>query len=441
MQQFLLKCGAALTFCLPATAWAQMSFLGPFTDGLGSPSGVKVNRVSMYLGEYAIGVPKNVGATRDDALGSLLVGGVSTDFGWYLSRGQTQVFADYSVAYNGNGQFSNLNGFDHILSFGLQTRVAPRVTLVLDGAGESKTFGEFLYLPSQSLAAAGQSTTPEQLGGTLTGSTVVPGVTNSPLGLALYGGRRRDASGGVRLVIVASPRLTWNVGLRMERDLPSVAGGPGSSGGVSYGGVSEGLASWGFTYALSRRTSVGADVSYARSYWGIHNVQIASGKLALTRVLTPRWFASLDAGYSSMAETESKVLGPFRGQYVGGASIGATVQHHTFVATAHRAASDYYGLGAFSTTEGQMAWNWHPSNRAWAVQASAAYQRLMGQGLGPVQGWLYQASLTRRLSRNLTLVAQAVYATETGLPTGGIGDLTRRGARLSLTWTPAERVR
>lgn len=88
-----------------------------------------------------------------------------------------------------------------------------------------------------------------------------------------------------------------------------------------------------------------------------------------------------------------------------------------------------------------MAWNWHPSNRAWAVQASAAYQRLTGQGLGPVQGWLYQASLTRRLSRNLTLVAQAVYATETGLPTGGIGDLTRRGARLSLTWTPAERVR
>jgi hypothetical protein len=439
MRRLILECCAAALLTPAGAAWAQMSFLGPFTGDVSSPAGVKVNRLSVYLGGYEIGVPQDTPGVSSP--GKMLVGGASSEFGWYLTRRTTQFFADYVVAYNGNTQFSNLNGFDHILSFGLQAKIAPRVTLVLDGAGESTTFGEFLYLPTQSAATAGQSGTPEQLGGALTGSTVIPGVTNSPLSLALYGGRRRDFSGGARLVVVATPRLTWNVSVRGVRDLPSVVGGPGSSPSIPYGGVTEGMAAWGFTYTLSRRTTVGADLSYARSYWGAHNVQIASGTVALTRVLAPRWFATLDAGYGAMAETEAGVRGPFRGQYVGGASLGATLRNNTFVITGHRAASDNYGLGAFSTTEGQLAWDWHSTNRAWSVRASAAYQRLTGQGVGPIAGWMYLAGLTRRLSRNLTLVAEAVYATETGLTTGGIGDLTRRGVRLSLTWTPTERGR
>jgi hypothetical protein len=53
-----------------------------------------------------------------------------------------------------------------------------------------------------------------------------------------------------------------------------------------------------------------------------------------------------------------------------------------------------------------------------------------------ISGWMGQATVSRQLSRQLTLVAQANYASDTGVAAGDFASLTRRGARLTLTWRP-----
>ena len=171
MRLYWLKINALAALLLPVCALAQVSYLRPFTDSAGVPSGPTVNSVSTYTGVYALGSPTNLAgqATSASSAGTMVVGGVASDMGWYATGRQTQAFVDYSLGYNGNAQFSQLDGFDQVLMFGLQTKPSPRWTLVLNGQGESTTYGGFLYEPSSSLSLVQQVGTVEELGGAVAG--------------------------------------------------------------------------------------------------------------------------------------------------------------------------------------------------------------------------------------------------------------------------------
>jgi hypothetical protein len=193
----------------------------------------------------------------------------------------------------------------------------------------------------------------------------------------------------------------------------------------------------GLTYSLSRQTHIGFDADYSRSYSGFAKIQIGSGSVSVDRVLGRQWFVHLRGGYGAMAELRSDVPSPIRREYHGGGGIGTKVGANTFVATVRRGIADSYGLGAANTTGGDMAWIWHRPTGNWSLEGSASYERLAGRTLQLIQGWLGQATVTRRLNRQTSLAAQMVYASNSGhYGAGGFTSLSRRAVRLSINWTP-----
>jgi len=415
---------------LAAGASAQVSFLRPFTDQSEEPSGPTINSVSTYTGVFALGRP-----AATSSMGAMVMGGVSTDVGWYTTGRQSQAFVDYSLGYNGNAEFSKLDGFDHVLVFGLQTKPSPLVTLVLDGQAESVTYAGFLYQPSSSLLLAEQAGTPDQLGGAPVGTVGGAGFANSPLILTLYGARRRDAAAGARLIFAQSRRTTWSGSLRFLRDLPATADG-GVAGSIAYAGITQGIATLGVTHSLSRLTELDGQFSYSRAYWLGRGVQVGETRVGIGHEFSPRWFARVSAGYGGMTEFPGILKAPYVGSAEGGASIGAKVENNALVISANRGVSDAYGLGASNSTSAQFAWTWQRPGGPWTLESSIAYERLAGTAYQIIQGWLGQVRVTRRIARQLTLVAEGTYATDSGVAGGDFASLMRRGARLSLNWRP-----
>jgi hypothetical protein len=366
----------------------------------------------------------------------MVVGGVASDMGWYATGRQTQAFVDYSLGYNGNAQFSQLDGFDQVLMFGLQTKPSPRWTLVLNGQGESTTYGGFLYEPSSSLSLVQQVGTVEELGGAPPGPVTGTGVTNSPLSLTLYGARRRDASARASLVFAKSSRTTWTLSTQFIRDLPATAATSGVTGSIAYAGITEGIASLGVTHSLSRRTEVDGEITYSRSYWLGRGVQVGAGQVGIGHDLSRQWFVRVFGGYGGMTEFPASLKAPYAGSMQGGGSIGAKIDNNTLVVSANRSVSDAYGLGASNSTSGQFAWTWQRPGGPWTLGTSVAYERLAGTTFGLIQGWMGLGTVTRRLSRQFTLVAQGIYASDAGTAGGDFASLMRRGVRLSLMWKP-----
>jgi len=192
----------------------------------------------------------------------------------------------------------------------------------------------------------------------------------------------------------------------------------------------------GFTHSLSRRTELDGDFSYSRSYWMGRGVQVGSAQVGVGRDLSPHWFGRINAGYGGMTEFPGSLKVPYQGSVQGGASLGAKVGNSALVLSANRSVSDAYGLGASKSTGAQAAWVWQRPGGAWTVSGSVAYERLAGTVFALIQGWMGQVTVTRRLSRTLTLVALGAYATDSGAAGGDFAGLLRRGARLSLTWRP-----
>ncbi len=439
MRQNWRKLGMFLALSLAASAVAQEpSYLRPFTDASGPPSGPTVNSISAYAGFYSLGSPTNTAGelAGPSSLGHLWVGGLSTDVGWYLSGKQTQAFVDYSIAYNGNAEYSSLGGFDHFLTLGLQTKLAPRVTLVVDARGESATFGGFLYEPTSSLSLTETGGAPDLLGGAPTSTVVGGGVTNSPLSVLLYGATRRDASGGAKVVFAQSSRTTWTVGSEFVRYLPSATTGPGVAGSFAYPGLTQGTAVMGFMYSLSRRTSFDAELGYSRSYWAGSGAQTGSALLGLSHNLSRRWFARVFGGYGGLAMFPASLKVPYVGAAQGGGSIGTKIDNTSVSFAASRSISDSYGLAASNTTTGQLAFTWQRPGSGWTVSGTGGYERLEGSTFALIQGWIGQFSVTRRVGRQFAIAAQGVYATDEGPATGDFASLMRRGVRLSLTWRP-----
>jgi hypothetical protein len=438
MRKNFLKIGTLVALGLPAAVSAQVSYLRPFLDPVGAPSGPTINSVSVYTGVYSLGSPTNVvgEAASPVSVGTLFLGGATSDVGYYFSGPQTRAFVDYTLAYSGNSKLSALNGFDHTLIFGVQTALAPRVTLIFDGLGESSTFAGVLYEPTTSLSLAQTSGTADQLGGSPGSAVAGAGATTSPIALALYGDRRRDFAGGARVLFKKSSRTTFTVGGRFIRDLPASVNPAGVGTSIPYGGVSEAIGAATLAYSLSRRTEIDGEIDFARSYWPGRGAQTVSGLVGIGHNLSRLWFVRADAGYGGMTQSPSSLKIPFLGSVVGGGSLGAHIQDSSLVISASRMASDAYGLGAANTTTAQLAWAWRRPGSAWTVGASIAYERLAGTEFALISGWMGQATVSRQLSRQLTLVAQANYASDTGVAAGDFASLTRRGARLTLTWRP-----
>jgi hypothetical protein len=371
-----------------------------------------------------------------------MVGGWAADVGYYVHGRKSEFSVNDDIGDNANWGYGAFNGFDHFLSFSVRTKIARRLSFGLVGTGESSTIAGFLFRPvPTSLVPFQNSADPSEPKGGPLGNTVPLWAFNSPLSLSVFGTRWRTASAGAELTFSQSGRLTWHLNTDVTRNLPSETHDTGSGQSVLYPGVTSGLVSAGLSYSLSRRAWLTLGMDYTRSYSAYGQFQVGSGVAGIRQLITRQWFMDLEAGYgvlSGRSSLQSGVGTYLKPTYRGAVDIGTNMGANTFFVAARRDIGDTYGLGSQSAVGADGAWTWRNRNNAWTLTNSVGYQRVAGNGVNPIEGWIYQGTISRQMNRHLKLIAQAVYAGGRGYGSG-ISNLTSRGGRLSLVWGPGTR--
>jgi hypothetical protein len=361
--------------------------------------------------------------------------GGGMDAGWYWHGRTSHASINYVLGYNGNATYEALNGFDHDISLSWNKSVSRRLSYSLIGMAQSTTVSGFLF-QKVSNPAAGSSADPANAGSTAGAAppVQVPGATNTILSPA----RRNTAMLAATLSYAASPRLSWNVTLHGQRLLPSSDNVQGGQATMRYRGGTDGSANVSVSYALSRRTSVGSEMTYSRTFSTLSTIQVGSAAVAVSRTLSRAWFSSAAIGYGlgaySLKGTGASVR---RYDLTGRGTIGASFESSTLTASVAERMGDSYGFGAARTWNAEIAGNWHPKRGHWSFQSSAGYERMTGLLVNVMQAAIFRAGITRKLSANVSCGVDGGYAWGNAQGSASLGQHSQDGFRLSLIWHPA----
>jgi hypothetical protein len=417
-----------LLVALPAGMWPQGMLPGTSDEPRAMPSGLNLNSVSAWVGRDYLLVPNGAG----QPLESYMLGyGGGVDAGWYLPGRTTRASVNYSLGYNGNSTYSELNGFDHRLSFSWTRILTRSLSLSLTGAGESSTVAGFLF---QQVT----SSTPNLSDVGALSNSLTPAGTAGATQTILYPGRRQTAGATATISYSPSRRFTWHASVHGQRLLPSTSYDSSAQGTLGYLGETDGGADLSLSYSLSRRTRFGAELGYFRTASRLGTTQAGSGGLTVTRVLSRRWFGSAMAGYGLgdyfVAASNTTTRRP---DFTGRATLGTSFDAHTISLSAAQRIGDSYGFGAQHTMEGNLAWTWHSRRQKWSFQATAAYERLTGLQVDKIQSAVFRAAVTRRLTGKLSCTGEGGYTWGISLASASLGRQTQNGARFSIVWHPA----
>ncbi len=429
---------ALLALAVSGCAWAQLSYLNPLDASTGLPGGIQIGGLSAYVADTSLGnfVSVTGSSASSIPLGSMLSYGTSAELGWLSQGPQTQFSVDYRGAYNRNERFSSLDGFDHALTFSLRTKATPRLKLSFDLHGESTTVAGSLFATSPGLSVVRGVSSFDQLSGSLTSNLGTVGTGASPLSFALFGSRFEGVSLGVSATFQQTPRLAWHWTARATHTFPSSPVSVAAPGSMAYPSFTNGVGEFGFDYLLSRRTTIGGSLDYSRADSIYTRFQAPSAALSIQHVLTSNWFLKGEAGYGELDDLTIKSGSPWLQEYRGGGGLGTKRGANTFLLSAERKIGDVYGLGAGSTVDGGLSWHWQRPAGNWSVDNSAGYERLTGHLLRLFQGWVYQGSVSRRLTRQTSLSVQGVYAKSYGGFTSDSTTFNRNEIRMTMNWTP-----
>jgi len=416
---------AALLLAIPV--WAQEPGAAPPPEELHAPpAGIHLTGASVYLGGDWLSALYSEGEPSSTNLW-LLTGGVTGDVAWQLQRRGTQASITYHAGYSRNQRFAALNGFDQLISFDLRTDPDRHTFFTLTATGETGLMSDTLFDPRYVLAAALSASSVRQLADSLKNDSGA--VLDSPLELALAGVRHRGGEVFAGVTHSFSRRLTANLRIGGARELHSYS--RQQSVVPVYPNVSIGMADLGITYALSPRTQIIGSGTYTRTYSRQYRAEWQSVGMGIERLIGRESFASVQGGYARI--WEPGIAGPGRNSYLMSGTLGTTKRYHSLASTFRRGVADYHGLGADNTIAIEGAWTWAPQPSSWSVGSSLGYERLGGGWLGMAQGWVGQANVMRRLGAHMALEFAAVYMADSGRD---FAALTRRGARVSLVWTP-----
>lgn len=425
----------ALAMLVVVPAWPQQPAEPPGTPQAEQrrilPSGIWLNSISVYAeGDYL----RSPYAIGDPGLASLwlFTGGATGEVAAHFGR-RTQFSASYRGGYSYNQLYSALTGANHGVSLDLRTDPARRTNFTLSATGESGVISDALFDPSYALSAARQAASLDQLSRDLLENDP-NSLLNSPLELALSGGRRRIGAVYAGVAHSHSRRLSSYLHVGAARELHSYSR---DQQVVSrYPNVTIGMADAGLSYSLSTRTRITGTVSYTRTYSREYGADWQASGIGLERLFGRRSFGSLQAGYVRISDPQTGGFG--RSSYSIAGAYGTTKGFHTIAARFRRGVADLHGLGSDSSLGFDGAWSWAPHASSWTMGGSFSYEQTEGGGLGLLRASASQANAVLRLTAHLNLGLAFVYMTSS-IP--DIPGFTRGGVRMSLVWTGLERRR
>ncbi len=388
------------------------------------PTGLSLTMFSIYTGGDRLRAAGALSPVLDSRLW-LVTSGANAEVQWRVGA-SNQFTATYHVGYNYNDRVSSLNGADHNVSLEFRTDPSRRTVLTLSANGQAGPLNEALFDPTYLRNLTLQSRSIEQLASSVTSEGAID-LGSGPLDLALGGVRYMTGVAHVALSHSHSRRLTSFIHMAAARELRSYSQ---EELGGGYPNFTSGMIDAGATYSFRPRTSLTMAASYARTYSRAYPSNWQSGAATVERLLSRATFVSLGGGYARLAEPHSTGWG--RSTYTASGAIGTRYRDHTWVLTARRGVSNFHGIAADSSVGCEAAWSWAPRSGLWTMGAGGGFERL-GGATGVVQGWRGQTTLARRATAHLQIVLAAGYLADSG---PYIGDLDRRGARLSVVWAP-----
>ncbi len=352
--------------------------------------------------------------------------GATASLGWQWNRAKTNVSVLYSGTYAGMVRYSDLSAYNQSLSISAVRMLTPKWTFSLTASGSDNSLAQYLFQPSavsvltqipstfDDLAAAvaiGQFSD-TQVASMLTGAPVM----QLPGRSILAGDRILSYSAQASLSYALSSRLHLHFGAFSAAGQNRLGGQQDSTLPGNYVlprsiGVNGGI---GFSYSLSPRTDVGAEVEGNRTVNRYQSAYITSVMASFGRKMGRHWFLRAQGGGSDTDYTQQSIGTPKTRQIVGGGSLGFQTQTHTLLASYNRTASDTFGFAVGTVTSASGAWNWRRMGSKWGLSASFSQQQTRNAGFASLSGWQASGGITNSLSPHTTLSAQYVYLHDAG---------------------------
>jgi hypothetical protein len=411
--------------------------------------GLQIRTVSAYVGYYSKTLPGGGVQPGAAALPSDVSGGGSAVLEWTKNNGRSTFDFTYTPSYTGRIRYSELNAFNHALSFNVNRKLAPRWNFSFSVAGNLSSVEQSLFAPTalsnvasvpstfDDLAAgilSSKFTNNPQLANALTSAPLV----ESPLRNLLYGQRMFTSSAIASVSYSYSPRLSVifsGGGARSQRVSDGQAVTPTNTSLLA--NTTSGNASVAISYSLSPLTQLGGTVTTNRASSAIEDVYTTTSLVSLGRTFGRRWFTQIHGGVGvSKPIRQTAFALSTKPHPAGGGSLGFKTFSHTLLGSYDRTVSDSYGLGASTTSSATAAWQLRRPGSTWSLDSSVGWQQLGGNALTSTSGWHASAGFGRAIGTHVSLLTQYTYLYYSGQLQKSAYSLSQSAVRISLVWNP-----
>lgn len=410
-------------------------------------NGIGIYGVSVFTGYSSSFYPANslnLGSLAASGLHGDVSYGASASVGWQHHRRGTDITVLYSGTYIGNGHYSRFNAYDQSINLGLSKSLSPKWVFSFSADGESNSLTNFVLRPTNLAVLSQVAADPNDLAAAFTGAQFsssqaasMLGGTVVPMQALLLSERILSYSAQASVTYAATSRLSFRFGsVTASGEQFSNKNNPAvpnyripTSLGVN-GGV-------GFSYALSPRTNIGADLSETRQVNYYQSVYVTNASGSLGRRFSPRWFGTINGGGAYTRVTSQTFGGSPQGrQMTGGASLGFRAYSSTLLASYSRGASETYGFATGTYTSAGGSWYRRRPGSRMSLETSFANVKTYNTGYANVSGWQAGAAVSEQMSNHMNLSLAYAYMKNTGAYLGNPVDFGVHSVRLSFGWAP-----
>ena len=277
-----------------------------------------------------------------------------------------------------------------------------------------------------------------QLASILTGAPVVESAAQA----FVYGSRVLSATLGTSVTFAPTGRTSFHAGIsgsRLQRlkTLGDSTQTTGASPSFLMPQSTAATATLGWSYSLTPRTHIGAEVSSTRTFSRLQVGYASLANISIARTMSRRWSVQANVGAGTFAYARQAFPAPHTVQYLGALGIGYRTRSHALLASYSRSLGDAYGFGSGSTSGATGAWNWRRPGSTWSVSSSFGYQKLDNLTFRSLVSWQGNIGLGKALTNHTSMSLQYGYLRFPLSATLFGNDVSGSGVTLSFAWSPS----
>jgi hypothetical protein len=355
----------------------------------------------------------------------------------------------YTPSFFASPEYTNVNLLNSAFSMNWNRKVGQKWSVNVGMTAVVTSLPQTYFAANVLGLAASLPTTFDDLvgalvSGTFTDTQLASALTGAsgrslPEQTYVYGQRLGSASARASLRYAATGRSSFHAAVSAIRTQRLNSGQADSGASSIIRQTTASTASFGWGYALSRRTHFGLDASVSRTFSRLQDGYSGTAGLSIGRTMSEHWFVQGRVGAGKMTYIRQAVATPANLQYAAGGSIGYKVRTHTLLASFDRSIADTYGLGSNSTDSAMAGWAWRAPGSLWSLSANYGYQRLNGGVLRGDESWRATAGIARVLNQHTFVSVQYSYFTS---PVSLARLIAVQGPEsavmVSLSWSPSQ---